>query len=162
MSDYSFSLTKSEIKQLRANKNIFKYKIGIVKTKWNNIYTNKLYNSAINFLYDFGIEKDNITTIEVPGAFEILSGAKHLYHKYNCDSIISIGVIIKGQTPHFDYVCKSVTDGITQLNLTTNSFFIFCVLTTNNKQQVEDRCGGKAGDKGKEAAITALQMLNLK
>lgn len=135
--------------------------IVIVKTEWNALHVNELENGVVRILKNQGIEYKTLT---VPGAVEI-SFAVKLYANSNqkkADAFITLGTIIRGDTPHFDYVCRMVTDGISALNLTLESPVIFGVLTVNNEQQGIERLGGAHGHKGEEAAITALKMIALK
>jgi 6,7-dimethyl-8-ribityllumazine synthase len=133
-------------------------KIGLVVAEWNLHITKKLADGACSTLIDQGIEKEDIVIKYVPGSFEITLGAQLLNEQKRLDAIICIGCVIKGETPHFDYICQSVTYGITKLNLKLNMPIVFGVLTTNNEQQAKDRAGGKHGNKGTEAAITAIKM----
>lgn len=118
-------------------------------------------NGAIDTLKKNGTDGDNIDVEFVPGSFELTSGARLLAECSKYDAIICLGCVIQGDTPHFDYVCQGVTHGITELNLLYNIPFIFGVLTTDNNQQALDRAGGKHGNKGDEAAITAIKMVDL-
>jgi 6,7-dimethyl-8-ribityllumazine synthase len=132
----------------------------IVKTEWNAAIINKLEAGVKKVL-----KANNITfkTITVPGAFEITFAVKqhYAYSKVLPDAYISLGTIIRGDTPHFDYVCKAVTEGILQLNLSLDVPVIFGVLTLENEQQAIDRTGGIHGNKGEEAAVTAIKMIAL-
>lgn len=132
----------------------------IVKTEWNSHIINKLEAGAKRILKAQGIRT---TTLVVPGAFELPFTIKnhYAYSKQLPDAYIALGTVIRGDTPHFDYVCKGVTDGILQLNLALDVPVIFGVLTLENEQQALDRVGGKHGHKGEEAAITALKMIDL-
>ena len=98
----------------------------------------------------------------VPGSFELSFGSRILAEKHNPDAVICLGCVIQGETPHFNYICQGVTHGLTELNLDFDIPFIFGVLTTKNQKQALDRCGGKHGNKGDEAAITAMKMVELK
>lgn len=132
----------------------------IVKTEWNKHIVDKLEKAAINIL-----KQQNISykTLVVPGSVEIPFAIK-AYAESNqkkADAFIAFGTIIKGDTPHFEYVCKAVTDGVLSLNMLLNVPVIFGVLTVNNEQQALDRVGGKEGNKGEEAAVTAAKMIEL-
>ena len=136
----------------------------IVRTEWNAPILNKLEEGCINVLEQHKICFKSIT---VPGAFEIPFAIKNYWeaHKYKDDkphAFIALGCVLRGDTPHFDYVCKAVTDGVVQLNLSLPVPTIFGVLTVDNQQQADERVGGKHGHKGEEAAITALKMIALK
>ena len=136
-------------------------KFGIVVSEWNGEITNALYQGAYKTLIKNGAKEKNIIVKTVPGSFELTSGAKFLaeYGKY--DAVICIGCVIKGETPHFNYICNSVATGITELNLKYSVPFIFGVLTTDNVRQAEERAGGRHGNKGDEAAVTAIKMAAL-
>jgi 6,7-dimethyl-8-ribityllumazine synthase len=132
----------------------------IVKTEWNAAIINKLESGVKKILKANNIASKTIT---VPGAFEISFAIKqhYAYSKTVPDAYISLGTIIRGDTPHFDYVCKAVTDGVLQLNLSLDVPVIFGVLTLENEQQALDRIGGIHGHKGEEAALTAIKMIAL-
>ena len=136
--------------------------IGIVISEWNFEITSKLAEGALETLKKHGVSSENIFLKYVPGSFELSLGAQYFAELDNVDGVIMLGCVIKGETPHFDYICQGVTAGTTTLNLKYNKPFIFGVLTTNNIQQAKDRAGGKYGNKGDEAAITAIKMINLK
>src|SRR3972149_3749067 len=135
---------------------------GIVVADWNSEITNKLLEGTVNTLKKYGADEENIVVKHVPGSFEITYGAKALNDASIFDAIICLGCVIQGETKHFDYICQSVTHGITELNLHNETPFIFGVLTTNTYQQAKDRAGGKYGNKGDEAAVSAIKMANLK
>ena len=132
----------------------------IVKTEWNAHIINKLESGVKKILKQQGIGSKTIT---VPGAFEIPFAVKNHYAYSDVlpDAYITLGTIIRGDTPHFDYVCKAVTDGVVQLNLSLDVPVIFGVLTVDNEQQAKERIGGVHGHKGEEAAITAIKMIAL-
>jgi 6,7-dimethyl-8-ribityllumazine synthase len=138
-----------------------KMKIGIVTAEWNREITDSLLKGAYETLLKHGAKEENILRKYVPGTVELTLGAQFMAEYADLDAVICLGCVIQGETPHFDYVCKSVTHGITELNLEHNIPFIFGVLTTNNLQQAIDRSGGKHGNKGDEAAITAIKMAQL-
>lgn len=135
-------------------------KIGIVVSKWNNKITDGLYNGAFTTLIESGVSENNIEKIEVPGSFELIFGAK-LLSKKDIDAIICLGSVIQGETKHFDYVCQAVSNGIKDLNISLNIPVIFGVLTDNTMEQAVNRSGGKHGNKGVEAAVTAINMVHL-
>lgn len=138
--------------------------IVLVKTEWNSTITDELERGCIKELTKLGVKK--IISITVPGAFEIPFAIKNYWEKTGKkkrpDAFIALGCVIRGGTPHFDYVCKAVTDGVLQLNLSLPIPTIFAVLTVDNEGQAKERTGGKHGHKGEEAAITALKMISLK
>lgn len=135
--------------------------VGIVVSEWNHDITTALLQGAVNTLLRHQADKDHIAVIHVPGSFELTSGAKMLADTGKFHGIICIGCVIRGETPHFDYICQSVTQGITMLNTQYQIPFVFSVLTVNNLLQAKDRAGGKFGNKGDEAAITAIKMISL-
>ena len=134
--------------------------IGLVVSKWNEKITESLFNGAYTTLTEFGVKANNIKRIDVPGSFELVFGSKKMIQA-KVDVVIAIGCVIKGETEHFDYICQSVSKGIIDLNINFDTPVVFCVLTDNNMQQSVDRSGGKHGNKGVEAAITALKLANL-
>jgi len=134
--------------------------IGIVVAEWNKGITEKLLEGACNTLERHGVKEKSIVIGRVPGSVELTFGAKRMAESKELDAVIILGCVVKGDTPHFDYVCDSVTQGITELNLMYDIPFIFGLLTTDNMQQAEDRAGGKHGNKGDEAAITAIKMID--
>ena len=134
----------------------------IVRTEWNAEVVDKLEEGCLRMLAKH--EMHNYKVINVPGAFEIPFAIKSFWDSAALDkpqAFIALGCILRGDTPHFDYVCKAVTDGIAQLNLLLPAPTIFGVLTVDNDEQAQDRVGGRHGNKGEEAAITALKMLLL-
>ncbi|MDH6311404.1 6,7-dimethyl-8-ribityllumazine synthase [Parabacteroides sp. PFB2-10] len=132
--------------------------VGIVVAEWNRAITEKLLEGACNVLERHGVKQSNILIGRVPGSVELTFGAKRLAESKELDAVIVLGCVVRGDTPHFDYVCDSVTQGVTELNLMYDIPFIFGLLTTDNMQQAEDRAGGKYGNKGEEAAVTAIKM----
>jgi 6,7-dimethyl-8-ribityllumazine synthase len=136
-------------------------RFGIVVSDWNRDITWALLDGAVNTLKKHGATEENIIIKHVPGSFELTLGAQFLAEYNDLDGVICLGCIIQGETPHFTYLCQGVTTGITQLNLDYNIPFIFGVLTTENHQQALDRAGGKYGNKGDEAALTAIKMAAL-
>jgi len=136
-------------------------RFGIVVSDWNKEVTWALLEGAISTLEKHGVTDNDIVVKHVPGSFELTLGAQFLAEYDDLDAVICLGCIIQGETPHFTYICQSVTQGITQLNLEYNLPFIFGVLTTLDQQQAVDRAGGKLGNKGDEAAITAIKMAAL-
>ena len=134
-------------------------RFGIITSQWNEQVTYGMRNGAIETLKDCGAIDDNILLWEVPGSFELVHAAKRMLDTTEVDAIIVIGCVIQGETRHFDFVCQGVTQGIAQLNAEQSEVpIIFCVLTDNTFQQSLDRSGGKLGNKGVEAAITAIKM----
>ncbi len=137
-------------------------KVGIIVSEWNEEITSSLLDGALNTLMKHGVSRESIAIRTVPGSFELPYGARIVAEQFSPSVIICIGCVIQGETPHFDYICQGVTRGITELNLDYDIPFIFGVLTTGNLQQAKDRAGGKHGNKGDEAAVTALKMAALR
>ena len=140
--------------------NVSNLKFGIVVSQWNKEITDGLFNGAYSTLIDCGVLEENIKKLEVPGSFELIFGTKILSRK-DVDAIICLGSVIQGDTKHFDYVCQGVTNGIKDLNISLGIPVIFGVLTDNTMDQAINRSGGKHGNKGVEAAITAIKMADL-
>ncbi len=140
-----------------------KLRIGIVAAEWNNNIIEPLLQGAIETLRESGVEDKNIYVTRVPGTVELTYGAKVQIEALMPDAVIVLGCVVRGDTPHFDYVCDSVTQGVTALNLRQHrSPVIFGVITTNTMQQALDRAGGCVGNKGSECAATALKMCALR
>ena len=134
----------------------------IIVADWNSEITFALAQGAIDTFRNHGVEEENILVQHVPGTVELTYAAARMIEEYaDMDAIVVIGCVIQGDTPHFDYVCQSVTQGVTILNAQGNVPVIFSVLTTLNKQQALDRAGGRLGNKGVEGAYTAIRMANL-
>lgn len=138
------------------------FKVGIVVSEWNDNITLNLLAGAKQTLLENGVPEENIMIRFVPGAFELPLGAQLMLDNTDVDGVIVIGVVIQGETKHFDYVCQGTTQGIMHLNLEYNSPVAFCLLTDNNIQQSIDRSGGKHGNKGIECAIACMKMIFLK
>lgn len=136
--------------------------IGIVVSEWNDFVTHNLRNAALEILKKEGVLENNIKVFSVPGAFELNYAAMQLCKTKKYDAVIAIGCVIRGETPHFDFVCNAVSQGIKDCNVLTDTPTIFCVLTDDNKAQSIARSGGNLGNKGVEAAVTALQMIDFK
>ena len=136
-------------------------KIGIVVSSWNDIITEALYEGALHTLLSAKCRRNNIFRYDVPGSFELPLGAQICFEKNNCDAVICIGCVIRGGTPHFDYICQAVSQGIMDLNLKYGIPFVFGVLTCDSMKQARERAGGKHGNKGVEAAVTAIRMARL-
>jgi len=151
------ALTSGKVK---SDVNLSKKKFAIVVAEWNDEITDALAQSAVTTLLEHGVKKENIIRKNVPGTFELSLGAQWMAEKKEIHAVICLGCVIQGDTPHFDYICQAVAYGITEVGLKTNKPTIFGVLTTLTKQQAFDRAGGKLGNKGEEAALTAIKMLN--
>src|SRR5690606_9803986 len=135
--------------------------IGIVASRFNELITSKLISGAKDALIRHGVDENNITVVWVPGAFDIPLAAKKLAEKKEFAAIMSLGCVIRGATPHFDYVCNAVAKGVATASLDTGVPIAFGVLTTDTIEQAIERAGTKAGNKGFEAAVTAIEMANL-
>ena len=137
------------------------FRFGIVVSEWNAKITQGLLEGAKNTLIEHGALIDNLLFWDVPGSYELIYGSKRMQNQ-NVDAVIAIGSVIQGETKHFDFVCEAVSQGIKDLNVLSDTPVVFCVLTDNNEQQAIDRSGGKHGNKGVEAAITAIKMAALR
>ncbi|WP_026896922.1 6,7-dimethyl-8-ribityllumazine synthase [Daejeonella oryzae] len=137
------------------------YKFGIVVSQWNFEVTGALYNGALETLYKYGALEHNIQTLQVPGSFELTSGADLLLGFKQVNAVICLGCVIQGETRHFDFICNAVANGISNVSIKHNKPVIFGVLTTDNLQQALDRAGGIHGNKGEEAAVTAITMAQI-
>ncbi len=136
-------------------------RFGIVVSEWNSEITNVLLDGAIQTIVSHGSEQDDIVIKYVPGTFELPFAAKAIYESHDLDAVICLGCVVRGETPHFDYICQGVTQGIMNLNTQIDIPVIFGVLTTENMDQAKDRAGGTHGNKGVEAGITAIKMAAL-
>ncbi|MDR1743253.1 MAG: 6,7-dimethyl-8-ribityllumazine synthase [Dysgonamonadaceae bacterium] len=136
-------------------------KFGIVVSEWNSTITESLLSGAVDTLMKFGVQQNDILIEYVPGSFELTFGAKLLIEKTKIDAVVILGCVIQGETPHFTFVCDSVTKGATELNLEKEIPVIFGLLTTHTLEQAKARAGGRHGNKGDEAAVTALKMVAL-
>ena len=154
-------LSKYDASQLPSADVLGRQRYAIIVADWNSEITYAMAQGAIDTLAKHGVEEDNIDVIHVPGAVELTFGAARVMKEERVNAVIVIGCVIQGDTPHFDYVCQSVTQGVATLNAQGKVPVIFSVLTTLNKQQALDRCGGKLGNKGIEGAYTAIRMANL-
>ena len=152
LSDYDFSSVPSAEKM----------KFGIVVSEWNYNITGALLKGAIDTLKKHRAKDENILVKTVPGSFELTFGSAQMIKSGKVDAVIAIGCVVRGDTPHFDYVCAGTTQGIAQLNAEGDIPVIYGLITTNTMQQAEDRAGGRLGNKGDECAITAIKMLDFK
>lgn len=137
------------------------FRFGIVVSEWNNNITDNLFKGALDTLIEHGALPENITSWHVPGSYELIYGSKKMQER-NVDAVIAIGCVIQGETKHFDFVCDAVSQGIKDLNVLHDTPVIFCVLTDDVMQQSIDRSGGIHGNKGVEAAVTAIKMAVLR
>ncbi len=132
--------------------------IGIVVSEWNSEITGTLLDGAVSTLEKHGALPENIHVKTVPGSYELVYGAHQMVLNGGYDAVIILGCVIRGETPHFDYICQGVTNGIATLNSKSEIPIIFGLLTTNDLQQAKDRSGGKLGNKGDECAVVAIKM----
>ena len=142
--------------------NVSDKKFAVIVAEWNEEVTEALYVGAYTTLIDNGVEPENIRRINVPGSYELSLGAQKMAQKPEIDAVICIGCVIQGETKHNDYINHAVAQGLTNVSLKYDKPVIFGVLTPNNQQQAIDRAGGIHGNKGDEAAITAIKMLGIK
>ncbi len=145
--------------KVKSGTSLKKKTFAIVVSEWNEEITEALYNGAVSALHAHGVNARQIVRKNVPGSFELSLGALRMAERKDIDAVICLGCVIKGETPHFDYICQAVAYGLTEVSLKTRKPVVFGVLTTLNKQQAYDRAGGKYGNKGEEAALTAIKML---
>ena len=135
------------------------WRIGIVVSEWNEQVTGALLQGAHDTLIRHGVEEKDIIVRTVPGSFELVYGSSLMLSSSQVDAVIAIGCVIRGDTPHFDYICQGVTQGLAELNRKGIAPVIYGLLTCNTLEQALDRCGGSLGNKGDECAITALKMI---
>lgn len=136
-------------------------RVAIVASRFNEIIVNKLLGGAVDGLVRHGVAESDITAVWVPGAFEIPVAALKLAQSGNYDAVICVGAVIRGQTSHYDYVCNEVSKGIAQAGMSTGVPVLFGIVTTENIEQAIARAGSKAGNKGYDCALSAIEMVNL-
>lgn len=151
----------SEYKQLEGDDNVANARIGIVASKFNSFVVDRLLDGCLAVLNKAGFDKDSVTIIHVPGAFEIPVAAQRLISAERCDAVIALGAIIRGETPHFEYIAKECSHGLAHLALSHDTPVIFGVLTTDNSEQAMDRAGTEESNKGAEAAKAAIEMISV-
>ncbi len=137
-------------------------RVAIVVSEWNDEVTEKLKEGAIEALIEYGLTEENCPVKYVPGSYELILGSQWAAEESGTDAVIALGCVIQGETPHFDFICQAVAQGIKDVNLKYDKPVIFGVLTTLDQEQALERAGGKHGNKGYEAGITALKMLGLR
>ncbi len=137
-------------------------RFGIVVSEWNHNITGALLEGAQQTLLKHGVEENDLIIMTVPGSFELVFGAAQMAKSGKVDGVIALGCVIRGDTPHFDYICEGATQGLAELNTTGDVPVIYGLLTCNNLQQAQDRAGGILGNKGDECAITAIKMVDFK
>jgi 6,7-dimethyl-8-ribityllumazine synthase len=146
--------------KVKSKLNLTKKKVAIVVAEWNEEITEALYEGAVAGLTSNGVRKENIIRKNVPGSFELSLGGLWMAQEKGVDAVICLGCVIQGETPHFDYICQAVAYGVTEAGMKTGKPVIFGVLTTLDKKQALERAGGKYGNKGEEAALTAIKMMD--
>ena len=154
MSTNTFSLSNSNIPDATD------MRFGIVVAEWNNHITDRLLEGALKILRQQGVAETAITVMHVPGSFELIYGCAELARTGYVDAVIAIGCVIRGDTPHFDYICQGVTAELARQNTEGKVPVVFGLITTNTPEQAEERAGGKLGNKGEEFAITAIKMVD--
>lgn len=155
------TINLSEYKELNIS-NIETFKVAIVVADWNAFITENLLKGCEETLLKEGVKQENIKIVRVPGAFELSYASMQLCKSQKYDAVVAIGCVIRGETAHFDFVCSGVTQGITLCNTQTDTPTIFCLLTDDYKEQSIARSGGSLGNKGIEAGVTALKMIDLR
>ena len=136
-------------------------KVGIVASRFNSFIVQKLLDGAVDGLVRHGVDDKNISVVWVPGAFEIPLAAKKMAESDKYDAVIAVGAVIRGSTTHYDYVCNEVSKGVAQVSLNTGVPVMFGIVTTENIEQAIERAGTKAGNKGYDCALGAIEMVNL-
>ena len=154
-------LSQYDVNQMPSADVLGRQRYAIVVADWNSEITYAMAQGAIDTFSKHGVDEENIDVLHVPGTVELTYGAARVMKEERVDAVVVIGCVIQGETPHFDYVCQSVTQGVAMLNAQGKVPVIFSVLTVLDKQQALDRCGGKLGNKGVEGAYTAIRMANL-
>lgn len=157
MASASKNLSLFESKIPSAKEMVF----GIVVSEWNSEVTSKLLKGAVDFLIKQGADKENIIIKHVPGTFELTLASQWMMSYTEVDAVIALGCVVQGETRHFDFICHGVTEGLNRVAIDSEQPVIFGVLTVENQQQALDRAGGKHGNKGVEAAATAIKMVAL-
>ena len=135
-------------------------KVGIVAARFNEFIVGKLVSGAQDALVRHGVSDEDIIVHTVPGSFELVFGAAQFVKSHQVDAVIAIGCVVRGDTPHFDYICQGATQGLASLNAEYDVPVVYGLLTCNTMEQAEDRCGGILGNKGDECAVTALKMID--
>ena len=157
MSSKDFNYTNTTLPN---NSDTSEMRIGIVVSEWNSHITDDLLNAAVETLLAEGVQESNISVRRVPGSFELIHGCSQLAHFGFVDAIIALGCVVRGDTPHFDYICMGATMGLTELNREGKVPVINGILTTNTMEQALERTQGSLGNKGREFAISAIKMVD--
>ena len=138
-----------------------KAKITVVASRYNNFIVDRLLGSCLSTLKKSGLQDQDITVVRVPGAFEIPSTVQHVIKHTRCDAVITLGAVIRGETPHFDYICSECARGLGEISIANDIPVIFGVLTVDNTEQAMDRAGEEESNKGAESAQAAIEMINV-
>ncbi|HXF42951.1 MAG TPA: 6,7-dimethyl-8-ribityllumazine synthase [Pyrinomonadaceae bacterium] len=149
------------MKTYKNNRSAANLRVAIVAARWNDLFTSRLVDGAVETLISLGADPENIEILRVPGAFELPLVCRHAALSGRFDAVVALGVVIRGETPHFDYVAGEAARGIAEASRETGVPIAFGVVTANTTEQAADRCGLKAGNKGAEAAISAVETANL-
>lgn len=136
-------------------------KITVVASRFNSFIVDRLLDACLATLIKSGLDKQDITVVRVPGAFEIPSTVQHVIEHTSCDAVITLGAVIRGETPHFEYICSECTRGLGQISIENDLPVIFGVLTVDNTEQALDRAGDEESNKGAESAQAAIEMINV-
>ncbi len=148
-------------RQMVSIENVDHFHFTIITAQWNHSITSALERGCVETLKRSGVQESNIQIVSVPGSWELISAASMVLEQKKTSAVICIGAVIRGGTPHFEYICQGVTDGLSRLSSTQSIPVIYGVLTLNNMEEAMERSGGRLGNKGDEAAIAALEMVKL-
>ena len=151
----------TEYNLIEGKQELDKAKITIVASRYNSFIVERLLEACLNTLKKSGLQDQDITVVHVPGAFEIPSTVQHVIKHTSCDAVITLGAVIRGETPHFDYICSECTRGLGEISIANDIPVIFGVLTVDNTEQAMDRAGDEESNKGAEAAQAAIEMINV-
>ncbi len=151
----------SEYHLIEGKQKLDSAKVTIVASRFNNFVVESLLDACLATLKKSGLQDQDITVIRVPGAFEIPPTVQHVIKHTTCDAVITLGAVIRGETPHFDYICSECTRGLGQISLENDTPVIFGVLTVDNTEQAMDRAGEEESNKGAESAQAAIEMINI-
>ncbi len=149
------------VKYIEGDYNAKGLRFGIIVSRFNDFVTNELLSGALTALKEHGVDEGDLKVVRVPGAFEIPQAAKKLCFSNDFDAIVCLGAVIKGDTPHFDFISSEASRGVGQVGLESNIPVLFGVLTTNNLEQAVARSGDNSSNKGRETALAAIEMVNL-
>ncbi len=151
----------TEYNLIEGKQELNKAKITVVASCYNSFIVERLLEACLNTLKKSGLQDQDITVVHVPGAFEIPSTVQHVIKHTSCDAVITLGAVIRGETPHFDYICSECTRGLGEISIANDTPVIFGVLTVDNTEQAMDRAGDEESNKGTEAARAAIEMVNV-